>query len=264
MKKNIKILIAAHKEYMMPNDDLYLPIHVGKGNSNSEIGYMGDNSGDNISEKNPYYSELTGLYWAWKNLEVDYLGLVHYRRYFALKKSMSKNPKDRMNSVLTLEQAKSILDEFDGIVPKKRNYYVETLYSHYENTLHVEPLEITGMIIKEKYPEYFESFEKLKVWREGYMFNMMILKKDDMNRYLKWLFEILSDLEFRVDNSRYSPFHARFYGRISELLFNVWLDLENLNLKEIPVIDIEPVNWLKKGTSFLKAKITSEKYEKSF
>ena len=36
-------------------------------------------------------------------------------------------------------------------MPKKRNYYIETLYSHYEHTMFVEPLDITGEIIKEKY-----------------------------------------------------------------------------------------------------------------
>ena len=42
-----------------------------------------DNSGQNISDKNACYCEITALYWAWKNLDARYLGLVHYRRYFA-------------------------------------------------------------------------------------------------------------------------------------------------------------------------------------
>ena len=78
---DIKILIATHKEYWMPRDEVYLPIHVGKENK-QELGYIGDNTGCNISIKNPNYCELTAIYWAWKNLKVDYIGLVHYRRYF--------------------------------------------------------------------------------------------------------------------------------------------------------------------------------------
>ena len=64
---NIKIMVAAHKPYWMPSDDAYLPIHVGK-EGKQDIGFIGDNTGDNISAKNPHYCELTALYWACKNL----------------------------------------------------------------------------------------------------------------------------------------------------------------------------------------------------
>lgn len=85
VKKYIKIVVATHKKYRMPEDGCYLPLQVGKAGKEA-LGYQGDDTGDNISEKNPYYCELTGLYWAWKNLDAEYIGLVHYRRYFASKK----------------------------------------------------------------------------------------------------------------------------------------------------------------------------------
>lgn len=88
---DIKIIVAAHKQCEMPKDDIYLPVQVGKSlNLNKDFGYQTDNSGENISSKNPYYSELTALYWGWKNLDVDYIGLVHYRRFLGIKKK-SKN-----------------------------------------------------------------------------------------------------------------------------------------------------------------------------
>ena len=80
----IKVIIAAHKQYLMPDKDCYLPVQVGSA-LHKAVGYTPDNTGDNISEKNPYYCELTGLYWAWKNLPADVLGLVHYRRYMGKK-----------------------------------------------------------------------------------------------------------------------------------------------------------------------------------
>lgn len=59
---DIKIVIAAHKKYWMPNDPMYVPVHVGA-EGKATIGYVGDNTGDNISGKNNMYRELTGMYW---------------------------------------------------------------------------------------------------------------------------------------------------------------------------------------------------------
>lgn len=80
---DIKIIVAAHKPYRMPKDSMYLPIQVGRALSKQEADWQGDDTGDNISCKNPNFCELTGLYWAWKNLKADAIGLVHYRRHFA-------------------------------------------------------------------------------------------------------------------------------------------------------------------------------------
>lgn len=258
--KKIKVIIATHKKYNMPKDKMYLPLHVGS-EGKDNIGYKTDNTGDNISLKNPNFCELTGLYWAWKNLNDTYIGLAHYRRHFASKKI---NNKDLVNSVLTLKEANEIFKDTDIILPKKRKYYIENLYSHYANTLYVEPLDITGQIIEEKYPEYKEEFNKLKKRTSAHMFNMMIMKKELLNEYCTWLFDILFELEKRVDNKKYDSFHARFYGRVSELLLDVWLNTKGYSYKEVKVISMEKVNWWEKGTSFLKAKFFGKKYGKSF
>lgn len=260
MDKKIKVVIATHKKYDMPSDKMYLPLQVGAEGKN-DLGYEKDNTKDNISLKNPYFCELTGLYWAWKNLKEDYIGLAHYRRHFASKKI---NKKDLFNSVLTKDEASKLLNNTDIIVPKKRNYYIENLYSHYEHTMYIEPLDITGQILQERYPEYMLEFDKLKTRRSAHMFNMFIMKKDKLDEYCTWLFDILFELEKRVDNSKYDSFHARFYGRVSELLLDVWLNTKGYSYKEVKVISMEKVNWWKKGTSFLKAKFLGKKYGKSF
>jgi hypothetical protein len=258
--KNVKIIVATHKKYEMPKDELYLPIHVGS-EGKQDIGFTKDNTGDNISLKNPYYCELTGLYWAWKNLDADYIGLVHYRRHFA---SKIINKKDLINSVLTSKEVDDILNDTNIIVPKKRHYYIENLYSHYAHTLYVEPLDITGKIIEEKYPEYISEFNKLKKRTSAHMFNMAIMSKNLLDEYCTWLFDILFELEKRVDSTKYDAFHSRFYGRVSELLLDVWINTKGYSYKEVRVVSIGKVNWWIKGTSFLKAKFLGKKYEKSF
>ena len=261
MKKNIKVIVATHKEYQMPEDDLYFPLHVGAEGKES-IGYDKDNTGDNISEKNPYFCELTGLYWAWKNMKADYIGLAHYRRHFCLK----KKSKNKFENVLTLNETEKILEETDVILPKKRNYFIETLFNHYKHTMYVEPLDETGKIIEEFYPDYLEEFEKLKTRRSAHMFNMFIMKKDIFDDYCDWLFDILFKLENKMKetDNEYDQFHSRFYGRISELLLDVYINTKGIEYKEVKVIDIENINWFVKGSSFLKAKFFGKKYGKSF
>ncbi len=259
--KKIQVIIATHKPYPMPDEDIYLPLHVGAEGKES-FGLQGDNVGENISEKNPNFCELTGLYWAWKNSDADYIGLVHYRRHFSGKTSFVVNGKTKR--VLDRNSLERALTLTDVILPKKRNYFIETLYSHYEHTMYVEPLDKTGEIIKEKFPQYFAEFNKLKKRRKAHMFNMFVMKRDVFNKYCAWLFDVLFDLEKMVDSSKYDSFHARFYGRVSELLLDVWLNTNQITYKEIKVKNIEKINWWKKGTSFLKAKFKKEKYEKSF
>ena len=133
---NIKILIAAHKKSDFPADDVYLPVQVGKElHPDVDLGIQPDNVGDNISAKNPYYSELTAIYWAWKNLNADYVGLAHYRRHFSLNKKGSA-----WNSILTSDEAKQLCGEYDLILPRKRKLYIETVYSHYDHTFRCDSI----------------------------------------------------------------------------------------------------------------------------
>ena len=90
-KTRVKILVACHKaDPNIIKNDIYFPIQVGKSlNSELDLGFQCDDTGDNISDKNGSYCELTALYWAWKNIKnVDYIGLCHYRRYFGKKKPL--------------------------------------------------------------------------------------------------------------------------------------------------------------------------------
>ena len=113
--KDIKIIVATHKKYEMPIYSYYLPLHVGK-KGKEDLGYVGDATGENISEKNPFYCELTGIYWAWKNLKADYIGLVHYRRQF---KGKNKKENSLFDCILSNKEIDKILNETDIILPKK-------------------------------------------------------------------------------------------------------------------------------------------------
>ena len=264
---DVKVIIATHKKYRMPADVMYLPVHVGAVGKDNIEDYQRDDEGENISDLNPYFCELTGLYWAWKNIDADYIGLVHYRRHF------SSNPHNRdvWGGVLKKSDIEKDMGRIKVFVPFRRHYYIETLYSHYAHTHHIFQLNETRRIIEKRCPVYLNSFDRVCKRTWGYMFNMMIMERDLFNQYCSWLFPILFELRCRLGEEGLTPFHSRYYGRISEIIFNVWLDeqikterLKRSEIKEIHFVHMEKINWRKKGISFLKAKFMGKKYSESF
>ncbi len=248
---DIKIIIATHKTYQMPKDSMYLPLQVGA-EGKADLGYVKDNSGDNISERNANYCELTGLYWAWKNLDADYIGLAHYRRHFCLKSSKG----DKWQKILTKEQLEPLLQKHDIILPNPRNYFIETNYDQYVHAHHAEDLDTTREILQERYPDYLPIYDDYMKRTIGHRFNMFIMKKEIFDAYCSWLFEILFELEKRLDISDYSKNDARVFGFVSERLIDVWIENNKLSYLEMPVEFMEKENWLKKGSAFLKRKFT--------
>ena len=246
---DIKIIIATHKTYQMPKDSMYLPLQVGA-EGKADLGYVKDNSGDNISERNANYCELTGLYWAWKNLDADYIGLAHYRRHFCLKSSKG----DKWQKILTKEQLEPLLQKHDIILPNPRNYFIETNYDQYVHAHHAEDLDTTREILQERYPDYLPIYDDYMKRTIGHRFNMFIMKKEIFDAYCSWLFEILFELEKRLDISDYSKNDARVFGFVSERLIDVWIENNKLSYLEMPVEFMEKENWLKKGSAFLKRK----------
>ena len=273
----LEVIVATHKMYVMPDDSLYQPLLVGsdffldqqKGITLPKHLAL-DNTGAHISSKNHNYSELTGLYWLWQNtVKKDtnpdsFYGLVHYRRFLSAKNKKTPLTKTELQNLINLK--------YEIILPKKRNYYIENLYSHYAHTLHIAPLDRTREIIKEKYPDFLPEFDRLKTRRSAHMFNIFILKKPLFEEYCEFLFGILFTLESSLTKeelTRYDGFHARFFGRISELLLDVFLytkfpDLDKRSdVLELQVLELEPVNWIEKISNFLLAKFFGKKYKKS-
>lgn len=270
--RTIKIIIATHKKTDLPDDPLYLPVFVGSALRKPEelasaSGYQRDDEGpEQISDRNLTFSELTGIYWAWKNLKDDFIGVSHYRRFFCLKKKHKK-----IDSILKLSQIEPLLDKYDIFVPKKRRYYIETIYSHYSHTFDGTQLDKCRKIIEDSCPEYLDAFDKVMKRRWGYMFNMFIMKRSDLNEYCSWLFPVLFELENEIDTTNLSAFEKRLFGRVSEILFDVWLErqyqvnkLSKKRTKELKVIYFGHVNYLAKIKGFIFAKLFHRKYTKSF
>lgn len=260
----LKIGVAMHKRAKIPSEKCYFPLYVGKAGSPEKLppGYIADDTGDHISDKNPHFCELTGLYWMWKNLNAEYVGLVHYRRYFT--SAGFKHGKNILDHVLSEEKALEILSNYDLILSKKRRYYIETVASHYIHTHFEEHLTQTREILAEREQDYVETFDKVMKRRSAHMYNMFVASKETCDEYCAWLFPILSELEEKTDFSGYTPFQARMVGRIGEILLDVWVTKNQKSYCEVPVSYVGREKILKKGLAFLKAKFFGKKYDSSF
>ncbi|WP_444643986.1 DUF4422 domain-containing protein [Caproiciproducens sp. R1] len=254
----IKILVATHKDYWMPRDKMYLPVRCGVCRLPDTVthGFQRDDIGDNISDRNSSFCELTALYWAWKNLDAEYLGLVHYRRYFAQRLTGEKRSR-----IADDESVMRMLKRAPVILPCKRHYWIDTNYGQYVHAHHAEDLAQTRVILSMKCPEYMLSYDASMKRTSGHRFNMFVMRHDLLDAYCTWLFEILFELEKSLDISHYSTNDRRVFGFVAERLLDCWIETNHITYTEMPVVNLENQHWLKKGAAFLmrrfRGKITS-------
>lgn len=246
-----KIYVAAHKPYVQPEDPLYEIIQVGA-TGHTPFCSTRDDFGRNISEKNQSFCELTALYWMRYNSQADILGLVHYRRYFASKCIKFRS---KWQNILSSKELALIMQNVDMILPKKRNYVIETTYSHYAHAHHEKDLHAVRAVIYELCSEYLPAFDLVMRKRSGHRFNMFIMKRKVLNEYCDWLFPILFELEKRIDISDYDDYNKRVFGFIGERLLDVWLMNRDYTYVERKVLEIEKTNKIKKVGYFLWRKL---------
>ena len=242
---DIQIIIATHKEYPMPDDPLYLPVHAGAACHDYALPYPGDDSGGNISRMNPCFCELTALYWAWKNVDAEYIGLCHYRRYFRGK-----------HGPLRLDEARELVRDAPILLPKQRHYWIESNYSQYVHAHHAQDLDVTREILAgQGDAAILAAYDALMRRTHGHRFNMLLMRRDVLDAYCSWLFPILFELEARLDMRDYDAYSRRVCGFVAERLLDVWLEARGEKYRELPCYFTEKTNWPKKIAKFLMRKI---------
>lgn len=220
--KNIKVYVISHSEEDIQkidmDKDIYVPLFVGR-NGKDNLGYLSDDTGDNISYRNPNYCEMTGFYWMCKNSDADIIGLVHYRRYFS---------KTSFGKPINRQDIEEILEKYDLIIPEKNVYVKGNVYDNVGPNL-IKHVDLAREAIIKLYPEYLDSFDKIMNNGELSFFNMFVGSKELMNQYSDWIFSILDELDDKFDLT----LQPRLPGVLTELLFNVWIDHNNLKTKEL-------------------------------
>lgn len=251
-----KIIVCYHKPCQIFENDVLLPLQVGRKIATSEVPYIsGDNTGDNISHKNASYCELTGMYWLWKNMEADNYGLFHYRRLLDVKGKYKEPiyPAQIDVSDWSNEIFNKLMSEYDIILPNKDKFDVN-MYDRYKDAHFIKDLDIVLDIIKRDYPQYVPAIDNCIHKNEEYCCNMFVIKKEIFNEYCEWLFDILGKAEKAIDISEYTPYQARIYGFLGERLLNIFIEykketVQNLKIKHVNnlLLTMEPITHIKFG-----------------
>lgn len=262
MDKSAKttILVCCHKEDFYHSGEGFLPIQVGKEIAPIDLHITGDNTGDNISSKNPNYCELTAHYWLWKNgPKTPYLGLNHYRRYF----NFTEKPKRGQETIYTLQEdieAKFpdlpdmdvYLKDYDILMPAQR-HLPYSLEHHYYVCHIYEQWDVVKEVVKHLYPDCIDDFNFVMNSNRLSPCNMFITKREIFEDYSQWLFSILFEVEKRIKIFD-SPIQRRVFGYMSERLLNVYVKWKKLRVKYVPIMMVTesvPQNIRPKFRSFI-------------
>lgn len=247
------MLVACHKAVSVPHDDFYLPVHVGHALNPIDLGFQPDDEGVNISALNKRYCELTALYWAWRNLDTDVVGLSHYRRYFE-----GTQPGPAGSQILSGAQASDLMDSHDLVLGKPRNYVVETIDSHYRHGHIGSDLDILRAVIAERSETMAQAYDRVFNGRKLSLYNMFLMRREEFDRYAEWLFSVLDETAQQIgDEAERTGYQQRTMGFLGERLLNVWAceHADRLRIAYRKVVNTEGEPKARKAVRFAKRKL---------
>lgn len=226
----IIIYVLTHKKFDYSPNKLYQPLLNGSALLDEDFGYIRDDTGDNISELNTLYSELTCQYWAWKNSDADIIGFCHYRRWFVKNFKFDK---------LTEEDIIESLKTHDIILPHNLRFTKSLNDFQKESNIHspdydakYEDYVIVEQVLEKYFPDYHECYKRVMNGSMIYTNNMFICKRELANEYFEWLFAVLDKVKVEIDLSNYDLETPRVLGFFSERLLTAFVLKNNLKVKE--------------------------------
>lgn len=251
---DIKLFVCCHQPSHVPEHPLLVPIQVGAALAEEHFsGFLHDDAGENISQKNRSYCELTAQYWARKNVDADYYGFFHYRRYLYPDLSakrpyiIEREPSLACLDRLGYEDFSRLIEQYDLIIPKGENMYVP-VREHYTNAPfhHRKDLALVERIIRERRPEYADAMETYLSGGVCYFGNIYIMRRAVFEDYCNWLFPILEEFDRRADLSGYGPQELRVDGYLAERLVGVYGAFQRgagrLRIGELPRVHFDALD----------------------
>lgn len=241
MENKLTVYVAAHKEVERYISDCYQLLHVGAANATADYGYLRDDTKENISSKNPYWCELTGLYWIWKNVSDEKnIGFCHYRRY----PSKNKYALNSCAAILRETEMLELLDDCDILLPYQSRKC--NLNSRCKTKADLEKSREYLYIRRamQKYePSYLQELDECFLADSMCFGNIFITSKKILDQYCEWLFNLLFSIEEDVISC--NDLRPRELGYLSEWLLNVWVKHNKLKVKYISTVFMEEKKDLK-------------------
>ena len=229
-----KIYVVTHKDVKLDAlPEGYEIIQAGRALS-KDLGYIGDDTGDNISRLNLYLNEITALYWLWKHTRHKIIGFVHYRRFFT---SDGEN-------FLTTAQAGELLRENDIIVNDCKFGYI-ALYDWKIMQSGCELAERVMSTIRKyialRQPDYLAAYDRVNNSFGVFCYEIFVTRREIFDGYCEWLFSFIIDAteEILATTNIASCSEPREYRAISfvaEHLMTVWLIKNRLKIKILPIM----------------------------
>jgi lipopolysaccharide biosynthesis glycosyltransferase len=243
------IYTAYHKPSALVSSPSIRPIHVGRANAKAQLDDMiGDDTGDNISADNGRYCELTALYWAWKNdTDSSHIGLMHYRRLFDFAGEHTSPKAEVVLGEFTIKDYTKASEDWlaanpdvDLVLPVPHRMHITTR-QNYEAEHDPRDLVEVEAILAADHPDYLPMFHEVMEGNELWLANMFVARRDIMEAYCEWLFDILPKLDAAHERLWLSAYNARYLGFMSERLFQIWL---KKFLADAPETKVQRVNIL--------------------
>ena len=247
--KNTKIFISYHDEHPLIQSDILTPIQTGCADAPKLFeGMLRDDTGDNISQHNRKYCELTAQYWVWKNYDKignpDYVGFMHYRRHFMFDGWHGRDDfvwlpkgavyfvpfmsKDYQQTHLSDKLIMDTMKDCDCLVIKP--YDVKHLSSHNCRTQYgklpkqdTKYFDILVQTARKLFPEYSQAINRLAQGSVQYLCNMFVMNKALFLEYNNFCFTILQAVDKQIDSSSMDDQTARFLGYFGEFLLSVFI-----------------------------------------
>lgn len=205
----------------------------------------GDNSGNHISQLNPYFSEFTTIWWAWKNkhLTADVIELAHFRAWLAPQSMHARKEPTihctadqlstyNVDSEEWCEQMQTILQTYDAIMPIPWDF-AWNIREQFLSCYTTKQWQTTLDSLDE--PAAAKYFETHKGVVAG---NLGIMKKELWEEYFNWIFPIMFQIHSRITDypETWDVTTSRIPAASAERLQTWWLHSRGLKIKWVPMI----------------------------
>lgn len=191
-------------------------IQVGAALTDERICGLTDDIGENISDRNRQFCELTALYWIWKNAGQDIVGLEHYRRHFLLQDDWYQKMKE---------------NDIDVILPAPL-YVAPSLAQNYKDRHVASDWDFMMDYLKRIYPKDYRAAVAFFDTNLYSPCNMFIMKKTILNELCTWLFPILFVCA-EHSGEREDSYQNRYPGFLAERLMTFFFEINREKYKVV-------------------------------